>query len=285
MNGSLFERLEEAAAALASTTGHDNHDVAVVLGSGLGRYARHRPPDASVAFSELPGFPSPGAAGHRGVAHSVTIGDVRVLLYAGRAHVYEGFTVDEVCFPVRAAVHHGCHTVVLTNAAGGIAEGLVPGDLVAIADHLNLAGLSPLRGLHDPRLGPLHPDMTDVYTPELRTVAAEVASDVGLDLKEGVYAWWQGPMFETPAEIRMMRTMGADLVGMSTVPEATAARHMGARVAAFSLVTNLAAGLSGRRLSADEVIEEGERAAERFAGFVDLLLSRLGRPQGDPTTP
>ncbi|MDH3307024.1 MAG: purine-nucleoside phosphorylase, partial [Acidimicrobiia bacterium] len=176
------------------------------------------------------------------------------------------------------AVRHGCHTVMLTNAAGGMGEGFGPGDLVVITDHLNLAGLSPLRGTNDDRLGPRHPDMTDVYTPELRTLAANVAAEVGVELKEGVYAWWQGPMFETPAEIRMMRTLGADLAGMSTVPEATAARHLGARVLAVSLCTNLAAGISGQPLSAEEVIEEGKRAAGRFGRLVDALLPRITAP-------
>jgi purine-nucleoside phosphorylase len=279
MDNTLHDRLRLAATALADTTGHDGHDIAVVLGSGLGDYAkRHAGSGAGVPFDDLPGFPIPGAAGHTGTVYTVSAGDNRVLLFAGRAHVYEGYSVDDVSFAVRTAVFSGCHTVVLTNAAGGMGDGLEPGDLVAITDHLNLSGLSPLRGTNDVRLGPRHPDMTDVYTPALRQLATEVAVSVGVVLKEGVYAWWQGPMFETPAEIRMMQRLGADLVGMSTVPEATAARHMGARVLALSLCTNLAAGISPDRLSAEEVIAEGARAAGRFGRFLDALLPRLTAP-------
>ncbi|CAN5835023.1 purine-nucleoside phosphorylase [soil metagenome] len=254
--------------------GVDAHDVVVVLGSGTGGYVGRFPDKISVPYADIPGFPVPRGTGHSGVVHSVEMSGLRVLILAGRGHAYEGHDLATVVLPIRVAIAGGCHTVILTNAAGGITAGLEPGDLVAIADHINLASINPLVGDNDERLGPRFPDLTDVYTPDLRRVAAIVAAEQGMAMAEGVYAWWLGPNFETPAEIRMLRTLGADLVGMSTVPEAIAARHMGARVAAFSLVTNRAAGLSGQRLSAEEVMEVAGRSAPRVEGFLDAYLAR-----------
>lgn len=273
----LYDRLTDAARVLAERTGAERHDVAVVLGSGLGgypdRFADGRA--AAVPYRDLPGFPIPKAMGHSGTAYSVRMGPNRVLLLSGRAHAYEGHPAEVVTFPVRAAVLAGCRTVVLTNAAGGCAQGMEPGDLVVITDHINLAGISPLAGENDERLGPRFPDMTDVYTPRLRELARRAGEEAGVPLKEGVYLWWHGPMFETPAEIRMAITLGASLVGMSTVPEATAARHMGAEALGVSLCTNRAAGLSGNRLSAEEVLEVAGEAAGRFGALFDALLPKL----------
>ena len=281
MDDTLYDRLRTAADRLAETTGAPTHDVVVVLGSGLGGYGDRHPGARSVPYADLPGFPVPHAVGHAGTAVSVTMGDNRVLLYSGRAHAYEGHPLDVVTFPVRAAILHGCRTVVLSNAAGGCGEGLRPGDLVNLSDHINLSGLSPLRGPNDDRLGPRFPDLTHTYDPALRALAREVAASVDVELKEGVYAWFQGPMFETPAEVRMAEKLGADLVGMSTVPEAVAARHMGADVVAVSLCTNLAAGIADHPLSSEEVIEEGAAAADRFARLLDALLPRLPRASDD----
>lgn len=271
----LYERIETTARILNQRVGVPGHDVAVVLGSGLGAYPGRFPDRVSVPYSELPGFPLPGAVGHTGVAHSVHVGSNRVLLLAGRVHAYEGHPMEVVTFPIRTTILSGCRVVVLTNAAGGCGDGFAPGDLVVISDHINMAGISPLEGPNDERLGPRFPDMTDVYTPELRAAAAAAGEQAGVALKEGVYLWWRGPMFETPAEIRMARTLGASLVGMSTVPEATVARHMGAKVLGISLVTNLAAGMSGHRLSSEEVLEVGDRTAGRFAALFDELLQRI----------
>ena len=275
----LYERLRAAAATLADRTGQERHDVVVVLGSGLGTYPDHLAAAGAdlvaVSYADLPGFPIPKAMGHAGTAYSVKMGDNRVLLYAGRAHAYEGHEMDAVTFAVRTAIVAGCRTVVLTNAAGGCADDLTPGDLVLITDHVNLAGRSPLAGPNDDRLGPRFPDMTDVWTPALRNTAHAVAREVGVELKEGVYFWFHGPMFETPAEIHVARTLGGSLVGMSTVPEATAARHMGADILGVSLCTNLAAGMSGDRLSGDEVIETAAEASERFCALFDQLVPRL----------
>ncbi len=271
----LYERLTEAAGALARLTGFERHDVVVVLGSGLGGYPASLEDAAAVPYTDLPGFPIPQAAGHAGTAYSVRMGGNRVLLLSGRVHDYEGYPADVITFPVRTAILAGCRTVVLTNAAGGCGEGIEPGDLVLITDHINLAGVSPLRGDNDERLGPRFPDMTDLYTPALRDKARAAAAEAGVTLGEGVYMWWHGPMFETPAEIRMAMILGASLVGMSTVPEAVAARHMGADVLAVSLCTNRAAGLSGRRITSEEVIEAAAQAAGRFRAFFDALLPGL----------
>ena len=274
---SLYDRLTAAARILAERTGVEKHDAVAVLGSGLGGYPDRFPPGetVSVPYRDLPGFPIPKAMGHSGTAHSVQMGPNRILLLSGRAHAYEGHPAEAITFPVRAAVMAGCRTVVLTNAAGGCGEGIEPGDLVAITDHINLAGVSPLAGANDERLGPRFPDMTDVYSPRLRRLARRAGEETGVPIKEGVYLWWHGPMFETPAEIQMAITLGASLVGMSTVPEATAARHMGAEVLGVSLCTNRAAGLSGGRLSAEEVIEAAAEAAGRFGALFDCLLPRL----------
>ena len=271
----LYERLSRASVAIAGLTGRERHDVAVVLGSGLGGYPDTVSGAVAVPYGEIPGFPLPGAVGHAGTAYSVERGNNRVLLLSGRVHAYEGYAADVITFAVRAAVLAGCRTVVLTNASGGCGEGIEPGDLVLITDHINLAGVSPLRGDNDERLGPRFPDMTDVYTPALRDKAHTAAAEAGVDLREGVYLWWHGPMFETPAEIRMAMALGASLVGMSTVPEATAARHMGADVLAISLCTNRAAGLAGRKITAEEVIECADEAADRFRALFDALLPRL----------
>ncbi len=264
-----------AAAAIAEATGRAHHDVAVVLGSGLGAYAEMLSSAAKVPYSAIPGFTMPSAVGHSGTAYSAPVGEGAALLLSGRTHAYEGLGTAAVVFGVRTSILAGCHTVVLTNACGGVDEGMSPGDLVLIRDHLNLSGLSPLSGPNDERLGPRFPDMTDVYTPRLRRIAAEAGDAIGVLLRTGVYAWFHGPMYETPAEVEMARRMGADLVGMSTVPEATAARHMGAAVLGISLVTNLAAGRGEGRLSADEVIAVGAASAARFGTLLDEVLPRL----------
>jgi purine-nucleoside phosphorylase len=271
----LYDRLTSTARILSELTGVERHDVVAVLGSGLGSYPDTLTEAIAVSYEDLPGFPIPKAVGHAGTAYSVRMDANRVLLLAGRAHAYEGHPMDVITFPVRCAILAGCRTVMLTNAAGGCGEGIGPGDLVLISDHINMSGISPLRGENDDRLGPRFPDMSDVYTPALRAKAHEVAAELGLTLAEGIYFWWHGPMFETPAEVQMAKHLGASLVGMSTVPEATAARHMGADVIGISLCTNLAAGISGHRLSSEEVMETAAVAAERFHSLFNRLLPQL----------
>ena len=254
----------EAAAALARATGVAGHDVAVVLGSGW------RPaadllgtPTHEVPMADLPGFVRPAVAGHGGTVRSIDVDGRRVLVLLGRTHLYEGHGVAAVAHGVRTIAGAGCRSVVLTNAAGGIREGMSVGDPVLVADHLNLTGVSPL-------LGPRFTDLTDLYSPRLRALAREIDPT----LTEGVYAGLPGPHFETPAEIRMLRGLGADLVGMSTVLEAIAARAEGVEVFGLSLVTNLAAGLSGAPLDHHEVLAAGAAAAARMGGLLRELVSR-----------
>ncbi len=263
-----YARAQVAAAALAARTGVDRHDVAVILGSGW-RPAADALGDADIAFPavDLPGFSAPAVSGHGGELRSVTVGDRHVFVSLGRVHAYEGHDLADVVHGVRTAVLAGCKVVVLTNAAGGIGQGLRIGQPVLIADHLNLTGRSPLTGpTPDAAIGPRFPDMTDAYSARLRGLARTLDPD----LAEGVYAGVPGPQYETPAEIRMMQTLGADLVGMSTVHETIAAVHLGAEVLGISLVTNLAAGL-GDALAHDDVLA----VAGESAGTMGSLLARL----------
>jgi purine-nucleoside phosphorylase len=256
--------------------------VALVLGSGLGEYAERLEDARHISYGEL-GFPVSRVVGHNGRLYYGRVptdkpGEgIEVLVMQGRVHAYEGHDLKTVVLPVRALVKSGCDVVVLTNAAGGIAPGLRPGQLVLLRDHMNLLGDSPLCGANDPALGPRFPDMTAVYDRALRGLAEQVAAKLGLGLPSGVYAGCRGPQYETPAEVRMLRTLGADLVGMSTVPEAIAARHMGARVLGMSCVTNLAAGLSELPLSHDEVTETAARARADFLRLLDGILVALGK--------
>ncbi|MGH4014894.1 MAG: purine-nucleoside phosphorylase [Pseudonocardiaceae bacterium] len=261
---------QDAAAVLARRTGVPSHDLAVVLGSGW-RPAADVPGAPAVddtvvevPVTELPGFAAPEAVGHAGTIRSVRIGGHRVLVLLGRIHSYEGHGVAQVVHGVRTACAAGARAVVLTNAAGGIAAGLQVGQPVLICDHLNLTGCSPL-------VGPRFVDLTDTYSPRLRALARQIDSS----LIEGVYAGVPGPQFETPAEIRMLRTLGADLVGMSTVLEAIAARAEGVEVLGVSLVTNLAAGLAGAPLNHLEVLAAGQAAAERMGVLLRELVSRI----------
>lgn len=251
--------------------------VALVLGSGLGEYAERLKGACHVGYDEL-GFPMSRVVGHRGHLYYGRIfeGGPEVLIMQGRVHAYEGHDLQTVVLPVRALVKAGCEVVILTNAAGGIAQGLRPGQLVLLRDHINLLGNSPLRGENDATLGPRFPDMTSVYDRTLRLLAERVAAKLSLGLPSGVYAGCLGPQYETPAEVRMLRTLGADLVGMSTVPEAIAARHMGARVLGISCVTNLAAGLTDMPLSHDEVTETAALARADFLRLLDGILAELG---------
>jgi purine-nucleoside phosphorylase len=261
---------QASAARLAGLSGVDRHDVAVVLGSGWAPAADALGvTEAEIPLAELGGFPPPTVGGHSPAVRSVQAGDVRALVFLGRVHLYEGHDPATVVHGVRTAVAAGCQVVVLTNAAGGIQEGYQVGQPVLIADHLNLTGRSPLGGSPPPEGYPSRfTDLTDLYSARLRTLAA--SADEGL--AEGVYAALPGPHYETPAEIRMLRTLGADLVGMSTVLEAIAARHLGAEVLGISLVSNLAAGLTARGLDHLEVVAAGQAAAGRMGSLLAGLL-------------
>jgi purine-nucleoside phosphorylase len=260
----LTAEAEEAAARLAERTAVDRHDVAIVLGSGWGdAMSELGEVVAEVPFDALPGFTAAGVEGHQGVLRSVDLGGLAVLAFYGRTHFYERRDPTAVAHGVRVAAASGCRTAVLTNACGGIRDGLQPGQLVLISDHINLTGASPL-------VGGQFIDLTDLYSERLRERCREVVPG----LEEGVYVGYWGPNYETPAEIRAFRTLGGDLVGMSTVLEAIAARAAGMEVLGLSLVTNLAAGLGGK-LDHEEVLATGRAASKAAAELLSGVLPRL----------
>jgi purine-nucleoside phosphorylase len=246
-----------------------------VLGSGLGGFADAVSDPVELPYGDIPGWPATTAIGHAGTLVLGRFGEVPVAVMKGRAHLYEGLSPADVVFGVRVLGRLGVHSLVLTNACGAIDPSVVPGTLVAITDHLNLQGSSPLVGPNDETLGPRFPDMTDAYDPGYRAIARRAAATLGLDLGEGVYAAWLGPAFETPAEIRMMRALGADLVGMSTVPEVLAARHLGIRCLALSCVTNAAAGVRPEPIDHERVLEVGARAAADLVALLREVVPAL----------
>jgi purine-nucleoside phosphorylase len=262
----------ESARRVATLTGQPSHDAAVVLGSGWAPAADALGPIAAeVPLSRLGGFPEPTVAGHSPSVRSVSVGPARVLVFLGRVHLYEGHEPAAVVHGVRTAIAAGCRVVVLTNAAGGIRDGLQPGQPLLIRDQLNLTGRSPLSGPQPPTgYPPRFVDMTELYPARLRAIARQADPD----LAEGIYAALPGPQYETPAEIRMLRAAGADLVGMSTALEAIAARHLGAEVLGISLVTNIAAGLAPGPLDHGEVLAAGQAAAARMGALLAEILPR-----------
>lgn len=268
-----YELSQEAANALRERSGFDAYDIAIVLGSGWKEGAAVLgAPASSVVTSDLPGFVAPTVAGHAGEILSLEVAGKRVALVSGRVHLYEGTTVHQVVHPVRTMVAAGATTVVLTNACGGIDPAIGAGSVVLIRDHINLTATSPMEGEAPPAgYGARFVDLTDLYSQRLRGVARGVAPE----LSEGVYAGFRGPHYETPAEIIMARTMGATLVGMSTVLEAIAARHLGAEVLGLSLVSNLAAGVSKEPLNHLEVLEAGQHAAKSLGDLLGRLVPVL----------
>ncbi|MEE1804121.1 MULTISPECIES: purine-nucleoside phosphorylase [unclassified Streptomyces] len=256
---------DAAAATLRELTGAETHDVALVMGSGwapavdaLGA------PEAEFPVTELPGFPPPAVEGHGGRIRSYRIAEKRALVFLGRTHYYEGRGVASVAHGVRTAVAAGCKTIILTNGCGGLREGMRPGQPVLISDHINLTAVSPIVGAN-------FVDLTDLYSPRLRALCKEIEPG----LEEGVYVQFTGPHYETPAEINMVRAMGGDLVGMSTVLEAIAAREAGAEVLGISLVTNLAAGISGAPLNHEEVLQAGRDSATQMGALLARVLDRI----------
>jgi purine-nucleoside phosphorylase len=249
--------------------------VGVVLGSGLGAFADTLDDRAETPYSEIPGWPVSTAVGHAGKLVSGQIGDTEVIVLAGRAHLYEGYSAQQVTFGMRELARRGVTSVVLTNAAGGVNFAYKPGDLALITDHINLMGVNPLTGPNDDALGPRFPDMSEAYSREYREIAKDAAADLGITLREGVYAALAGPNYETPAEIRYLRTIGADLVGMSTVPETLVANHAGMKVLGISCVTNMAAGILPQKLVHDEVLETGSRVRDTLVKLLRAVLPRL----------
>jgi purine-nucleoside phosphorylase len=249
--------------------------VAVVLGSGLGAFADELTESIAIPYAEIPDWPKSSAVGHAGKLIAGKLDGLDVLILSGRAHLYEGYSTAQVTFGVRALGRLGVRTIVFTNAAGGINLTFNQGGLVLISDHINLQGVNPLIGPNDDTLGPRFPDMSDAYCSECRAIAKQTAADLQIPLKEGVYAAMQGPSYETPAEIRFLRIIGADLVGMSTVPEVIIANHTGIRSLAISCVTNMAAGILPQKISHEEVLETGLRVRGTLVRLLRALIPRL----------
>jgi purine-nucleoside phosphorylase len=270
----IFERAEEAAAAIRSQIAV-NPRVAIVLGSGLGSFADRVEHPLVIPYTAIPHFPHPTVEGHSGRLVVGIVDGTPIAVMQGRVHAYEGYTPEQVTFPVRVLGRMGITTLVLTNAAGGVRLDLQPGQLVLLSDHINLTGRNPVAGPNDERLGPRFFDMSDAYAKRLRQLAHSAATRHGMELTEGVYLSLSGPSFETPAEIRAFRGWGADLVGMSTVHEVIVARHMGIEVLGLSCVTNMAAGILDQPINHLEVMETGARAQQQLTALLVELLPAL----------
>jgi purine-nucleoside phosphorylase len=250
-------------------------EIALVLGSGLGAFADEFTSATKIPYAEIPYFPRSTAIGHAGKLVVGKVGKIPVCGMQGRVHLYEGYSVKDVAFPIRVFARMGVKAVILTNAAGGIKREFTQGTLVVMKDHINLQGANPLSGANDERFGPRFPDMSTAYDRRFREMAVGEGNRLGIGTYEGVYAALPGPSYETPAEIRYLRTIGADLVGMSTVPEVIAARHSGIRVLGISCVTNAAAGILDQPLDHKEVLETAERVKGQFIGLLKALIPRI----------
>ncbi len=270
----LYARAEHAARTIRARTALDGR-IAVVLGSGLGGLADEFEEAVRIPYAEIPGFAASTVAGHSGSLVIGKVGQVPVVAMQGRVHFYEGYSLEEVTFPIRTFKLLGIDALLLTNAAGGINVQLSEGALMIISDHLNLMGANPLRGPNDERFGPRFPDMTEVYSRELQETVVEEANVLGIEVRRGIYAALSGPSYETPAEIHMLRAFGADAIGMSTVPEAIVARHMGMKVLGISCITNMAAGIGDRPINHEEVMEIGNRVRATFTVLLRRIIGRL----------
>ena len=276
LQATLFDRVRNAAETVGERLDAIASEVAVVLGSGLGGVADRLEGARSALYATLPGFPETTVAGHAGRLVAGSIAGHKTLLLCGRVHGYEGYVAAEVGFGVRVAATLGVQTLIVTNAAGGIDPTLMPGEIVAIADHLNLTGASALSGPNDERLGPRFVDMTDAYDPSLRAIAALAApAAIGRELREAIYAGMAGPAYETPAEVRLLRTLGAGLVGMSTVHEVITARHAGVPVLGLSLVANPAAGVSPGPLRHEDVTRAANAGADGMGRLIAAIVAAL----------
>ena len=280
MAGGLYERVHEAAAAVRARAGDEPPAVGLILGSGLGGYADRLEDAVAIPYAKIPHVPVSTVTGHAG---QLVVGRRQGVLCAamqGRVHYYEGHSAQNVAFPARVLAALGAKTFVITNAAGGVEQTFEPGTLMLIRDHLNLIPDNPLRGDNDDRLGPRFPDMTRAYAPRLRELARAAATGIGIELAEGVYAALPGPSYETPAEVQMLRTLGAHAAGMSTAPETIVANHMGAQVLGISCITNKAAGVTGEALSHDEVTETAARVRATFEALLDAVLTAIAGAEG-----
>jgi purine-nucleoside phosphorylase len=270
----LYERAEHAARTIRAL-GAEEARVGLVLGSGLGAFADDLEDAVAIPYGEIPGFARSTVEGHAGRLVLGKVGGAPVVVLQGRFHFYEGYALDEVTFPIRVLGLLGIKALILTNAAGGLNNSLTQGALMLISDHLNLMGTNPLLGPNDPRFGTRFPDMSEVYDREFQEATIAEAREMKLELKRGIYAALTGPSYETPAEIRMLRALGADAVGMSTVPEAIVARHMGVKVLGISCITNMAAGVLDRPIDHAEVMETGEAVRVTFTELLRRTIPKL----------
>jgi purine-nucleoside phosphorylase len=250
--------------------------IGLILGSGLGVLADEIEQPVKIAYNDIPDFPVSTVEGHAGQLVFGRIHEIEVVAMQGRFHFYEGYSFDKVTFPVRVMKELGVEILIVTNAAGGVNESFSPGDLMIITDHINNMGTNPLIGPNDSRLGVRFPDMSEAYNKELRVLAKQISEQLNISTQEGVYVGNTGPTYETPAEVRMIRTLGGDAVGMSTVPEVIVARHAGMKVMGISCISNMAAGILDQPLNHEEVIETTERVKANFLGFVKELIKQFG---------
>lgn len=268
-----MNKLNAAAEAVRKACGEA--EIAVILGSGLGAYEEQLMAPRTISYEKIPHFPRSTVAGHAGHLATGTINENRVLVMSGRFHHYEGHSMKAVTMPIRVMRLLGVKTLIITNAAGGVNKDFQPGDLMLITDYLNMSGRNPLRGKNLDAFGPRFPDMTNAFDPALREMALKQAEHHGIPLKQGVYCFWNGPSYESPAEIRMLRGLGADAVGMSTVPEVIVARHAGMGVVGISSITNMAAGVLDTPISHEDVLQMGQKSSERFGKLVSSIINYL----------
>src|SRR4030095_9084631 len=270
-SGSWYDRAERAARLIRERAKADV-SVAIILGSGLGGFADELTDAKGIPYDQIPGFARATVEGHAGRLVIGKVGDSAIAALQGRFHFYEGYSLEDVTFPIRVLKLLGVRTLILTNASGALNVEYSPGSLMVITDHINLMGVNPLIGPNDERFGPRFPDLTNVYAPELQDIVLHEAEAMNLQMRRGVYAALSGPSYETPAEIHMVRALGADAVGMSTVPEAIVARHMGIQVVGISCITNLAAGVTDRPVDHTQVIAVGERIRETFSELLRRVI-------------
>jgi purine-nucleoside phosphorylase len=270
----VYSTIKESADSIRAQCSEEPF-LGLILGSGLGAYADSLRERTVIPFSQIPHFPSSTVQGHSGNLVIGKAGEVSLVALQGRAHLYEGYTISEVVFPARVLGCLGVRQLIVTNAAGGINRSFEPGDLMLITDHINMMGTNPLIGPNMDEMGPRFPDMSEAYDSGMREIALEIARDEGLGIRQGVYIGFSGPSYETPAEILMCRTLGADAVGMSTIPEVIIASHMGIRVLGISCITNMAAGILHQKITHGHVMDAAHKVRERFALLLGGIIPRL----------
>ena len=270
----MIEKINEAKDFIYNLIDNQKIETMIILGSGMGGFEENYDPLYQVDYSDIPNFLAPSVEGHAGKLSIVSINEKLTAILSGRAHYYEGYPIQDLVIPVRAFSQLGVKNLILTNAAGGIAENYDPGDIISITDHINLTGNNPLMGKNLDTFGPRFPDMSEVYDKNFIKLAKKVSKN-HFHFKTGIYAWFTGPSYETPSEVQFAKRIGADLVGMSTVPEAIVAKHAGMNICAFSLVTNLAAGISKNPLNHEEVVEIADQSKQKLQGFMKEFLIEL----------